>query len=1846
MNYLTALEKCAATDQEMLAGKVLNEYFAGVVLGDYGFFMSYAAMESEEIEAKVDDKEAKRAGDALIRLARQQQRAISGSQVDLAEVFRQTSATNAARAQGLVVPVEHEDFTFASGWDMTNKDHRRRLRHFLEHRRPQVVSMTWRIEDVPPGEPHEEVKFGLLASLALEVAKHQCSHGRSFFLRAPVPPGPWRELDWKQYLDVPGRQVRITQEHEYVVVTDLGDESSEAENEKICDETNEANVLMTDVPGSTVPDDGEKLAIKLMEESDYSPASCLRLLRETKWPRQRIKRASMKGSEAYQVLGQYSYGKFAGITLATYRLPHTLRYLNHFMTMRGALGPRSSLVVSRNASVNPHKDSNNIGQNYSIALGPFKGGELWEEDPGGQVMKEIKGAKVPGRLRKHHGKLNVFNPRKLHSVEPWTGERWSITAFQTRSAGKLSQEQEELLAKFGFQVRGYSQVIDLPSTRLSRQLVSYVESRCAGVPQDNFNFPVSTMDEIDPELDEENAEEPGHPEGNGSEEAEPRVSQHQKDLVRKLHVNTGHPPLERFLRTLKAAGALPHVLRYVRDEFRCETCNVKRGADPRRRAQCPRLFSFNRVLSIDVFFVSFRNRLEPILNVVCHGTNYQLAQRIESSSGAPTAHATWRALLTTWIRYLGPPSLIITDGGKEFQGRFERGLEQLGILQHVTAPESPWQNSRAERHGGWLKQKLTQELDSGQGIISSKEDLDELLASLVSAKNRWFNHGGYTPTQMVFGELPRVPGELLTSDETSLPVLNDAFHDPAGMDEAATEFKHRHQIRERARQLAMAETSREVLKRAARAAPHVNRSWATGQWVYVFRRGRVGDGLHPTSRWVPGIVVMPTPSIIWVLGRQIASDPQLGELLRKVVSGSHAGAVDVAKEGPPDNQEHLAPVERGASDAGLPLEREDEGRPVEPVPVLPEPPQAPRAPVEVPPGLERRLGPIPEELAIPVAQDHEASRRSSVQEPAQEPEANFDSRSIEANEGRDLPQPADSETSTRAAKIPRTETSAEPSSLQRAPGTPIQRLLQAVHRGRTEGASASHESSGSRSRSRAPERDHDLYAKDPALEGQASWFCHRADSGWTLVASRSDEIDIKKISKEEKIKFDASDKIEWEAILKTKAVRVAYGEEAQKIRERYPDRILASRMVRRRKPLPGINEWKAKSRWCVAGHSDPDTAHLTTFSPTPSSEGIMAFLHTGLGLNHRFSFADVRNAFCQSDPLKRPRGPLFAQPTDGLNLPPDAIIILDIPVYGLDDAPAAWRNTVVNYLVENNFVRNLVEPCWYMKFNEAGENEAQILIEVDDFIVSAKPEVQQQVKDLLSARFEFGKWEEDAAEYAGRRVQCLPDRVLIDQHKYITEQIFPIPLAKHRKAQKDAALTDEEFQAMRSSVYKINWIAKETRPELSGLASIMASKLKTATIDDILTINKNINHVRTTAGRPLILWKVDPADSAFIAVSDAGGVGVKHEIVDEDGLPTDHTQGAWLVLIAEELPLGKRQVRASPIAWRSSKLKRKVFSTFGRETQAMLQGMSEVDWIQIMVRDATAHDVKLRSWRNSLSPHMIIMRSDCDLRLRRPQCTVTDAKSLYDCLLKEHPQGKQDRRSSLELAIIVKDLQDTRSSVRWVPHQKMLADSMTKSDPLRANGALEQLLKTGVFSLVDVSEEFANRATDSKFRSRSHSASAARLLREYELNGNLVTAVLVEGALNHAQSDRDLEKIDRNDMDKNRDGTVTLEEMQASGASPACSQAFTSKTQLDKETGEVFQVLDVDDQGTLDQREPLDLNLALEQDVAGGERFVEGLLAVYLQDMPLAQLETLKLLQKQNNRLDEIYKAQGLLQVG
>ena len=79
------------------------------------------------------------------------------------------------------------------------------------------------------------------------------------------------------------------------------------------------------------------------------------------------------------------------------------------------------------------------------------------------------------------------------------------------------------------------------------------------------------------------------------------------------------------------------------------------------------------------------------------------------------------------------------------------------------------------------------------------------------------------------------------------------------------------------------------------------------------------------------------------------------------------------------------------------------------------------------------------------------------------------------------------------------------------------------------------------------------------------------------------------------------------------------------------------------------------------------------------------------------------------------------------------------------------------------------------------------------------------------------------------------------------EELKTVPLDRGRRSLKSNPLTPSEFTLLRSGVYRLNWVAKETRPEISGTASILASRLNEATIEDVLTHNKAVQLMRDTA---------------------------------------------------------------------------------------------------------------------------------------------------------------------------------------------------------------------------------------------------------------------------------------------------------------------------------------------------------------------------------------------------------------
>ena len=230
------------------------------------------------------------------------------------------------------------------------------------------------------------------------------------------------------------------------------------------------------------------------------------------------------------------------------------------------------------------------------------------------------------------------------------------------------------------------------------------------------------------------------------------------------------------------------------------------------------------------------------------------------------------------------------------------------------------------------------------------------------------------------------------------------------------------------------------------------------------------------------------------------------------------------------------------------------------------------------------------------------------------------------------------------------------------------------------------------------------------------------------------------------------------------------------------------------------------------------------------------------------------------------------EPCEGLDLPSGSLIQLNAPVYGLNDAPLRWHRTLTAWLIKQGYRKSLLEPCLYVHYAPGGSVDGLILIEVDDLAIGTRRMQEAEVQQRFQAPFRFGKWEKREASCAGRRIRQRDQYVLVDQeNKYILEKLQPVFLRE--KQQKDKKLSLDVFNQLRSLVYKISWVAKESRPEASGSASILAQRLKELTVSDVLIANRVVKFFRSSASQCLTIWRHDARNLRVISVSDAGGIG-------------------------------------------------------------------------------------------------------------------------------------------------------------------------------------------------------------------------------------------------------------------------------------------------------------------------------------------------------------------------------------
>ena len=175
----------------------------------------------------------------------------------------------------------------------------------------------------------------------------------------------------------------------------------------------------------------------------------------------------------------------------------------------------------------------------------------------------------------------------------------------------------------------------------------------------------------------------------------------------------------------------------------------------------PRSYAPNSVVGVDLFQLPNFDGADQfwMLNMVCHGTSFQLCERVKSKEPAEV----WAAFSRSWGRLDGLRFLSRIKG-QNFLGDFKVKCSDLGILLRTMGARAPHQQGRTERHGALFKAVFQ------KAIWDCPPQDHHEWRLLLRETEASFNRSGFSPMQRMMGHSPTANGEVMSDD-----VIDPAF---------------------------------------------------------------------------------------------------------------------------------------------------------------------------------------------------------------------------------------------------------------------------------------------------------------------------------------------------------------------------------------------------------------------------------------------------------------------------------------------------------------------------------------------------------------------------------------------------------------------------------------------------------------------------------------------------------------------------------------------------------------------------------------------------------------------------------------------------------------------------------------------------------------------------------------------------------------------------------------------------------------------------------------------------------------------------------------------------------------
>ena len=257
-------------------------------------------------------------------------------------------------------------------------------------------------------------------------------------------------------------------------------------------------------------------------------------------------------------------------------------------------------------------------------------------------------------------------------------------------------------------------------------------------------------------------------------------------------------------------------------------------------------------------------------------------------------------------------------------------------------------------------------------------------------------------------------------------------------------------------------------------------------------------------------------------------------------------------------------------------------------------------------------------------------------------------------------------------------------------------------------------------------------------------------------------------------------------------------------------------------------------------------------APTISLHTVRALFAVTPVLKWRVRIVDISRAFLQSKELERE---LYMYPPKGTELDSQTVWRVVKPIYGLCDATKSWHETFGDFVHEVGGKESIADPAMYYWtghgqkefFRKAACNSWEdfdysslpkevcaevkakpvfgcIAVHVDDVAIFGDMTFINWLTQKIKGRFDTKEFKEDTFDYLGMAIVQKENCDITMEAKGYEREIEMVQLDCDRECSIEEPLTVQEEKEFRSSLGKLMWIARLTRPDLAFESAAAAQK--------------------------------------------------------------------------------------------------------------------------------------------------------------------------------------------------------------------------------------------------------------------------------------------------------------------------------------------------------------------------------------------------------------------------------------